>query len=81
MDFSAPIQRVSNKQKKLLRRPWLSNCILKLIKIKNSLHKRICRAKDPLNEEKLANKVKYYKVQIVSTAFKLEKSLSPTHLT
>ena len=36
----------------------------------------MCRAKDPLNKEKRPNKVKYYKGQIVSTAFKLEKTQS-----
>ena len=34
----------------------------------------MCRAKDPLNKEKIANKVKYYKDQIVSTEFKVEKN-------
>ena len=35
--------------------------ILKLIAIKNRLHKKICCSKDPLNKKKLETKVKHYK--------------------
>ena len=58
IDFWAPLQIVSNKQKKLLKKPWLTSSILKSTEIKNRLHKRKCRAKDPLHKEELANKVK-----------------------
>ena len=35
--------------------------ILKLIAIKNRLHKKMCRSKDPLNKKELETKVKNYK--------------------
>ena len=39
--FWAPLQKVSNKHKKLLNKPWLTSGILKSIEIKNRLHKRM----------------------------------------
>ena len=59
--FWAPLQKVSNRQKKLLNKPWLSSGILKSIEIKNRLRKRMCGAKDSLNKEELSNKVKNYR--------------------
>ena len=38
INFWAPLQKVSNKQKKLLNKPWLTSDILKSIGIKNRLH-------------------------------------------
>ena len=61
INYWAPLQIVSNKQKKLLHKPWLTSSILKPIEIKNRLHKRMCPAKDPLHKEELANKIKNYK--------------------
>ena len=65
INFWAPLQKVSNKQKKLLNKPWLTSGILKSIEIKNRLHKRMCRAKDPLHKEELAIKVKNYRNTIL----------------
>ena len=64
MNFWAPLQTVSNKQKKLLNKPWLTSNILESIEIKSRLHKRMSRAKDPLHKE-LANKVKNYRNPIL----------------
>ena len=68
INFWAPLQIVSNEQKKLLNKPWLTSGILKSIEIKNRLHKKMCRAKGPLHEEELANKVKNYKNIILKLA-------------
>ena len=65
INFWAPLQKVSNKQKKLLNKPWLTSSILKLIEIKNRLHKRMRRAKNPLHKEELAIKVKNYRNTIL----------------
>ena len=65
INFWAPLQKVSNKQKKLLNKPWLTSGILKSIEIKNRLHKRMCCAKDPLHKEELAINVKNYRNTIL----------------
>ena len=65
INFWAPLQKVSNKQKKLLNKPWRTSSILKLIEIKNRLHKRMRRAKNPLHKEELAIKVKNYRNTIL----------------
>ena len=75
INFWAPLQIVSNKQKKLLNKPWLTSGILKSIEIKNRLHKRMCRARDPLHKEELANKVKNYK----NTILKLTRKSKANH--
>ena len=59
VNFCVPLQRVLNKQKKLFKKPWLTSDISKSIEIKHRLHKRMCQAKNPLNEEELGGKVKY----------------------
>ena len=59
INFCVPLQRVLNKQKKLFKKPRLTSDIPKSNEIKHRLHKRMCRAKDPLNEEELGGKVKY----------------------
>ena len=61
INFWTPLQKVSNKQKKLLNKPWLTSGILKSIETKNRLHKRIYRAKEPLHKEELAIKVTNYR--------------------
>ena len=61
INFWAPLQKVSNKQRKLLNKPWLTSGILKSIETKSRLHKRIYRAKEPLHKEELAIKVKNYR--------------------
>ena len=75
INFWAPLQKVSNKQKKLLNKPWLTSGILKSIEMKNRLHKRMCRAKDPLHKEKLAIKVKNYRNNTKTNAKKQRKPL------
>ena len=61
INFWAHLQKVSNRQKNLLNKPWLTSGILKSIEIKNWLHKRMYRAKDLLNKEELAEKLKIIK--------------------
>ena len=61
INFWAHLQKVSNRQKNLLNKPWLTSGILKSIEIKNWLHKRMYRAKDLLNKEELAKKLKIIK--------------------
>ena len=72
INFWAPPQKVSNKQKKLLNKTWLTSGILKSIEIKNRLHKRMCRAKYPLHKDELGNKVKNYR----NTILKLRQTTS-----
>ena len=57
INFWAPLQKVSNKQKKPFNKQLLTYGILKSVEIKNRLHKRTCHAKDPLNKEELSNKI------------------------
>ena len=62
---------------KLLNKPWLTSGILKSIEIKNRLHKRMCRAKDPLHKEELAIKVKNYR----NTILELTQRSKANHFT
>ena len=66
---------MSSKQKKLLNKPGLTSGILKSVEIKSRLHKRICRAKNPLDKEELANKVKNYR----NTILKLTRKSKANH--
>ena len=75
IDFWAPPQKVSKKQKKLSNKPWLTSSILKSIEIKNRLHKTMCCTKDPLHKEEIAIKVKNYR----NTILKLKQKSKTNH--
>ena len=66
INFWAPLQRVSNKKKKLQNKPWVTKGLLKSIETKNRLYRKMCRTKNPLKREELVNKVKTYKKYILS---------------
>ena len=75
INFWAPLQKVSNKQKKLFNKLVLTSAILKSVEIKNRLHKRMCRANDPLHKEELVIKVKNYR----NTILKLMRKSKANH--
>ena len=75
INFWAPPQKVSNKQKKLLSKPWLTSGILKSIEIKNRLHKRMYRVKYPLHKDELGNKVKNYRNAMLKLTRKSKANL------
>ena len=77
INFWAPLQKVSNKQKKLFNKLVLTSAILKSVEIKNRLHKRMCRGNDPLRKEELVIKVKNYR----NTILKLMRKSKANHLT
>ena len=66
INFWTPLQRVSNKKKKLQNKPWVTKGLLKSIETKNRLYSKMCRTKNPLKREELVNKVKTYKKYILS---------------
>ena len=66
INFWAPLQRVSNKKKKLQNKPWVTKGLLKSIETKNRLYRKMCWTKNPLKREELVNKVKTYKKYILS---------------
>ena len=61
INFWAPLQKIPNKRKKTLNKPWMTKGIIKSIGIKNRLHKKMCRLKDPLKKRELKIKLKNFK--------------------
>ena len=53
-DKYAPLKRISNSQKRLLKKPWISKCLLVSIKKRHKLFKSHFLCKDP-------DKIKQYK--------------------
>ena len=76
INFWTHLQKVSNRQKNLLNKPWLTSGILKSIEIKNWLHKRMYRAKDLLNRG-TCKKVKNYKNTTLKVVFHSVKISAP----
>ena len=76
INFWAPLQKVSNKQKKLSNKLWLTRSILQSVEIENRLPKGMCRAKDPLHKEEIAHKVKNYR----NTIRKLTRKSKAKHI-
>ena len=75
IDFWAPLQKVSKKQKKTVKKTMANSSILKSIEIKNRLHKTMCCTKDPLHKEEIAIKVKNYR----NTILKLKQKSKTNH--
>ena len=42
INFWTPLQRASNKKKKLQNKPWFTKGLLKCIKTKNRLYRKMC---------------------------------------
>ena len=54
-DKHAPLKKISNSQKRLLKKPWISKCLLVSIKKRHELFKSHFLSKDP-------EKIKQYKI-------------------
>ena len=66
INFWVPLQRVSNKKKKLQNKPWVTKGLLKSIETKNKIYRKMCHSKSPLQREELVKKVKSYKKYILN---------------
>ena len=53
MNFWASLQKILRKRKKTLNKPWMTKGIIISIKIKNTLHKKLCHLKDPSKTREL----------------------------
>ena len=65
INFWAPIQKVSNRKKKIQNKLWFTKDLLKSIQSKNKLFKKMCRTKDTLKRQELQIKVKIFKKYIL----------------
>ena len=65
INFWAPIQKVSNRKKKMQNKLWFTKGLLKSIESKNKLFKKMCRTKDTLTRQELQIKVKIFKKYII----------------
>ena len=54
-DKYAPLKKISNSRKRLLKKPWISKCLLVSIKMRHKLFKSHFLSKDP-------DKIKQYKI-------------------
>ena len=61
LDIHAPFKKLSKREIKLKSKPWITKGILKSIKIKNKIHKKFLKAKDPIRKENLLNTFKIYR--------------------
>ena len=62
----APLKKMTKKQLKNLKKPWLTSGILKSVKNKNKIFNKFCKAKDPLRKRGLHQLYKLYRNQITT---------------
>ena len=62
----APLKKMTKKQLKNLKKPWLTSGILKSVKNKNKIFNKFCKAKDPLRKRGLHQQYKHYRNQITT---------------
>lgn len=60
----APLKKLSNKEIKTLKKPWITTGILKSINKKNEIHRKSVKAKNPIRKEELHELYKTYKNSI-----------------
>ena len=56
------MKQVSNKEQNLRTKSWITNSILVLIRNKNRIHRKMCRAKSTKTKNELHNKFKISKI-------------------
>ena len=64
----APLKKLSNKEIKTLRKPWITTRILKSIAKKNKINRKCNRTKNPIKKEELHQLYKTYKNSITKLA-------------
>ena len=57
----APIKRFSNKDKKTMKKPWITKGILKSIERKNRIYRKYIRTKNSTKKEELHSLFKSYR--------------------
>ena len=61
LDKYAPLKTLSKSKLKTFSKPWITQGILKSIKIKNNLYKKLCKTKNNQNKAALNLKFKQYR--------------------
>ena len=61
LDNHAPYKTLSKSKIKTLTKPWITQGIIKSIKIKNNLYKKLCKSKNIQNKNILSHKFKQYR--------------------
>ena len=61
LDSHAPLKKLSCSEAKFYLKPWITPGIQKSMKVKDRLHKKFLRAKDPIRKDALHNEVKQYR--------------------
>ena len=64
----APLKKLSNKEIKTSRKPWITTGILKSISKKNKINRKCNRTKNPIKKEELHQLYKTYKNSITKLA-------------
>ena len=61
-----PIKKITKQQRKKKLKPWVTNCILISMSIRDKLLKKSINAKDAINEANLRQKYNFYRNSIVN---------------
>ena len=64
IDNLAPLRKITNKEYKLKSKPWITNGILKSIKVRDSIYRRLMKAKNQIRKENLQHRLRHYKNKI-----------------
>ena len=64
IDNLAPLRKITNKEYKLKSKPWITKGILKSIGIRDSIYRRLMKAKNQIRKENLQHRLRHYKNKI-----------------
>ena len=64
IDNLAPLRKITNKEYKLKSKLWITKGILKSIKVRDSIYRRLMKAKNNIRKEDLQHRLRHYKNKI-----------------
>ena len=78
LDRHAPMKKSKIKDKNCPKKPWMTNGIMKSINIKNNLHHKFCKLKDPIKKAETYERFKAYKKIVTNLTRKSKESYYKT---
>ena len=78
LDKHAPYKPITNKQAKIMSKPWITKGILKSIKMKDKIHKKFIHSKDRATKEAFFNTFKKYR-NTISNLIRISKKTIIRH--
>ena len=66
LDYMAPYRKMTQKEIRLEKRPWITQGLLVSMRVRDSLYKQLQLKKDPIDKDVISKSHKHYRNMIVN---------------